>query len=92
MRSDKYNKEDAMFIKISDRRVNLNSIVEYKPCEHLKSSYYYIKIRYSNGIEEDILFDDTKKRDKFLKCLDDNLLITIDKEKIVKINENNVRS
>lgn len=58
-----------------ERRINLNTIVEYKPFEKLENKFFYIKIKYLTDKEEDLIFDDSKKRDNFLKCLDDNLIL-----------------
>ncbi len=69
-----------MFIKIYDRRINLNIITDYKPIEkdHVFSNKksYYIKFAFLNNTEEEICFFDKKnERDNFLKILDENLLL-----------------
>lgn len=68
-----------MFIKITaERRININSILEYKPEERDTISnkrYYYIKFKLIDGVEEEMTFFANKeKRDKLLKILDDNFL------------------
>jgi len=66
-----------MFIKINDRRVNLNNIAEYKPTEKYSSDnkkYFLIRIKFANGTEEDVHFlDNEENRNEFLKLLDKNL-------------------
>ena len=58
-----------MFIYISDRRVNVLSIQEYKATT--KQKYYFVKIKYISGQEEDVSFiTDKERRDKFLDLLD----------------------
>jgi hypothetical protein len=66
-----------MFIKIGERRINIDTISEYKPYENVQISYqyYYVSVKYLNKTTEDISFCDPIKRDNFLNFLDKNLLI-----------------
>jgi len=68
-----------MFIKISNnRRLNLNSVIDYKPFEKTSqnNTHYLIKLKYQDNKEEDLSFlESEEKRNSFLKLLDDNLLL-----------------
>jgi hypothetical protein len=63
-----------------NRRVNLKSIAVYQPFDKYiplisDKTYYFIKIKYLDGHEEDVGFvHDKEKRDEFLSFLDENLL------------------
>lgn len=64
----------------NEKRVNLEGIFSYKPWDnhnHLISNkpYYFILIEYLNGEKEQVGFlHNKKKRDDYLKMLDENLL------------------
>jgi hypothetical protein len=65
-------------MKLYERRVNLNTISEYRPLEKYvgtDKTYYSVKIKYIDSKEEEIpFFDDKGKRDEFLENLDKNLV------------------
>ena len=62
------------FINFGERRINLNSIKEYKPL-NVKDQFYQIKISYMDGTSEELGFGHNKEnRDEFLSFLDKNFL------------------
>jgi hypothetical protein len=72
-----------MFIQKGNKRINLNSIKEYKPTEKTTISgnkTYYIEIIYLDGTQDNYFFLDPEARDELLKKLDNFLLKQIKNE------------
>ena len=66
------------FIKIGDRRVNMDMVLEYQPVEKLlfnKNHNYSIKFKLINDSEEFFrFFDKLEERDAFIEKLDQKYL------------------
>lgn len=66
-----------MFIKFSDRRINLSLVKDYRPSykESSGKNYYSITFKFLDDSTENLNFFDRKdERDSYLEKLDKNLL------------------